>query len=351
MISRPATMNGPPITSNNAQRPRLQQQPITLAPILPIPILTPPSLFVDNEIPRLSVASTSAILIDSPLSSSSSSYLFNPDTVSACSVSPQEIPILSPASYHSSSSKESDHSYSPATPPFSFIEAQQLKQRASLLLQQQFMEVDYDHMNVGLGGSSKGSEVTSTPMFFNVESLTQDEILASAALEELLRSASPTPPRQIIMETAAIEEIQEDDPFYQDPFSPLPLAIVSSPTSRTPWHGSKLQINSGQEYSMAIDTSYWSPSNYNLMNSVDDDLENSPEALALADYFNKGGVGGITALDLGFSKNPAMFPQHLFENQYIHTEEDAKFFLPSQSLCLGYLHPVSLSSSCFRTFH
>ena len=63
-------------------------------------------------------------------------------------------------------------------------------------------------------------------------------------------------------------------------------------------------------------------------------IEFSPEAQALADYFNKGGVGGISALDLGFTYTPSLYPDHLFEPN-APDPDDSRFFLPSQRFCVG----------------
>ncbi|GAA5863556.1 hypothetical protein JCM8547_007284 [Rhodosporidiobolus lusitaniae] len=67
---------------------------------------------------------------------------------------------------------------------------------------------------------------------------------------------------------------------------------------------------------------------------VDNKLENSPAAKQLASYFNAGGVGGITALDLGFPTEPSLFPDFLFQTPIVADEEDQKFYF-----CLGYLYP------------
>lgn len=52
-------------------------------------------------------------------------------------------------------------------------------------------------------------------------------------------------------------------------------------------------------------TSFWDNPSLNI--------EFSQEAEALATYFNQGGIGGITALDLGFSYEPTLYPDHIFE--------------------------------------
>ena len=96
----------------------------------------------------------------------------------------------------------------------------------------------------------------------------------------------------------------------------------------TPWHGAIAPQNAGHEQSSVVGT-------WDSFGVADNGIEFSPEAIALADYFNKGGVGGISALDLGFTYTPSLYPDHLFEPQYVHDAQDAKFFLPNQKFCLG----------------
>ncbi|BGP03475.1 zinc finger, C2H2-type transcription factor [Rhodotorula toruloides] len=67
-------------------------------------------------------------------------------------------------------------------------------------------------------------------------------------------------------------------------------------------------------------------------------LEETPAAQALAEYFNKGGVGGITALDLGFPTEPCLFPDWMFKAPTVH-EDEKRFWMPEQKFCLGYLYP------------
>lgn len=102
-------------------------------------------------------------------------------------------------------------------------------------------------------------------------------------------------------------------------------------SSKTPWHGATALV--GQEN---ISSSVVGGAGWEYDQPDPNGIEFSPEAVALADYFNKGGVGGISALDLGFSSTPSLFPDHLFTSEtYLHTERDRKFFLPTQKFCLG----------------
>lgn len=68
-------------------------------------------------------------------------------------------------------------------------------------------------------------------------------------------------------------------------------------------------------------------------------LEETPAAQALAEYFNKGGVGGITALDLGFPTEPSLFPDWMFKAPAVH-EDEKRFWMPEQKFCLGCTSPL-----------
>ncbi|GAA5930189.1 uncharacterized protein JCM15063_004739 [Sporobolomyces koalae] len=68
-------------------------------------------------------------------------------------------------------------------------------------------------------------------------------------------------------------------------------------------------------------------------------IEESPAALALADYFNKGGVGGITALDLGFPTEPDLYPDWLLNPRHTpfrEMDKDRRFEIPEQMFHMGY---------------
>ncbi|KAM0752218.1 hypothetical protein T439DRAFT_347140 [Meredithblackwellia eburnea MCA 4105] len=64
-------------------------------------------------------------------------------------------------------------------------------------------------------------------------------------------------------------------------------------------------------------------------------LEFTPEAQALAEYFNKGGVGGISALDLTFPTTPTLYPDHIFEPHI--PEDDGKYYIHNDRIHFGYL--------------
>jgi hypothetical protein len=103
-----------------------------------------------------------------------------------------------------------------------------------------------------------------------------------------------------------------------------------------PWHGAMARTGASNEAVSAIGSQNW-----DIFDGGEEGIEHSPAAIALADYFNKGGVGGISALDLGFSLTPSLFPDHVFEPQYVHSGEE-RFFLPAQKFCMGCESPSFL---------
>lgn len=141
--------------------------------------------------------------------------------------------------------------------------------------------------------------------------------------------------------------------------SPQPRFVPNLPLSQVvPWHGAKAVTGSWDNEAIAVVGSDGDISSYetgasssalarwgsdqNLMEIAGNDnyqpdsngIENSPEALALADYFAQGGVGGITALDLGFSYEPSLYPDHLLFEEDESAGRD-QFFLPGQRFCVG----------------
>lgn len=71
-------------------------------------------------------------------------------------------------------------------------------------------------------------------------------------------------------------------------------------------------------------------------------IEETEAAVLLADYFNKGGVGGISALDFGFSSTPSFYPDHLLEPRYKHLDEE-QFYIRNEQCymsCRPRLPPV-----------
>ena len=66
-------------------------------------------------------------------------------------------------------------------------------------------------------------------------------------------------------------------------------------------------------------------------------IEESPAARALSEYFNKGGVGGISALDLGFPTEPSVFADWLVNPSVspFQEDQDRRFELSEQSFHLA----------------
>lgn len=125
----------------------------------------------------------------------------------------------------------------------------------------------------------------------------------------------------------------------QDSYASLESLEPSTDVDR-PWHGSRAVQNAGNESVEVM--GHWEGEPLDHAGGYNG-IEFSPEAQALADYFNKGGVGGISALDLGFTHTPSLFPDHLFEPN-VPDQEDSRFFLPSQRFCVGYAHRPSIRS-------
>ncbi|GAA6010603.1 hypothetical protein JCM11491_002991 [Sporobolomyces phaffii] len=74
---------------------------------------------------------------------------------------------------------------------------------------------------------------------------------------------------------------------------------------------------------------------------VNTPIEESPAAVALAEYFNKGGVGGISALDLGFPTEPSLFEDWLLNPAPSPFMDDAdrRYEISEQMFHLAYLYP------------
>lgn len=189
------------------------------------------------------------------------------------------------------------------------------------------------------GGGFGFAQDTLAPGLSRTGSFTKDEVLASEVLRDLMRS-----------------------PLGLPPTAPHP-----SPMSESPWHGAKAaaraqhqqqqdqdpqtrqdghpssshQLVRGNEAASLVDGQGWgmTTASFTVPGTpaavqVSNKLETSPAAQALASYFNQGGVGGITALDLGFPTEPSLFPDFLFQPQIVH-EEDKRYWLPAQKFCLG----------------
>ncbi|ORY79776.1 hypothetical protein BCR35DRAFT_304607 [Leucosporidium creatinivorum] len=227
-------------------------------------------------------------------------YHYPPSTSTSSTtsyVSPT-LPSLSPASAHSSTSAESPDT--PFSPPTTTE-----------------VPVLSAPLNVFAPSKGLGKQQTLAPEF--TRSFSQDEILASEVLEDLLRS----PPQYAQQSTGFLD----------------PSAFGTDSTASTsqnggkPWHGGMAMTGASNESVAAVGSQGW-----DIFDGGEEGIENSPAAMALADYFNKGGVGGISALDLGFSHTPSLFPDHVFEPQYVHAGEE-RFFLPAQKFCMGYLFP------------
>ncbi|KAI5477366.1 zinc finger, C2H2-type transcription factor [Pseudohyphozyma bogoriensis] len=72
------------------------------------------------------------------------------------------------------------------------------------------------------------------------------------------------------------------------------------------------------------------------------EVEYAPQAQMMAQYFNKSGVDGITALDLGFGYEPSFYPQELLKDTQTAFNADDKFFMPKDKYALPYMGPLSV---------
>ncbi|BGP51752.1 hypothetical protein JCM10450v2_007702 [Rhodotorula kratochvilovae] len=169
---------------------------------------------------------------------------------------------------------------------------------------------------------------TLAPGLSRTGSFTKDEVLASEVLQDLMRT-----------------------PFG----APYPAPPAS--TSGVPWHGAKaaqraaeqpesaqaneavsLVDSSGGDWAFSLGGGAVLPIG-GFGGPVSNKLEVTPAAQQLAEYFNKGGVGGITALDLGFTVEPSLWPEWItMEPKPVH-DDMKRWWLPEQKFCLGYLYP------------
>ncbi|GAA6034728.1 hypothetical protein JCM8097_001141 [Rhodosporidiobolus ruineniae] len=217
------------------------------------------------------------------------------------------------------------------------------------------------------------SNATLAPGLSGTGSFTQDEVLASEVLRDLMKSP---------MSSAAFRQAFGRSVPGDAPMSGGTAAAdgAAGGAGGNPWHGAKAAAKAtstvgggaANESTVLVDANSvagtWgyfdasanggtgstdgalTPNTAAFLNSlaspllapveVSNKLEESPAAQHLAEYFNKGGVGGITALDLGFPTEPSIFPDFLFAPPpMLHDDLDKRFYVPEQKFCLGYLYP------------
>lgn len=183
-------------------------------------------------------------------------------------------------------------------------------------------------LNAFAASNGAGKEQTLAPVF--TRSFSQDEILASEVLEVSNHRAASIrrahiPRRQDLLRSPPQ---YGQTPSFMDP-NASGMETIGSGSDR-PWHGAMATTGASNEAMSVVGSQGW-----DLFDGGEQGIENSPAARGLADYFNKGGVGGISALDLGFSKDICMFPDHIFDTKIVHHDDDMRFFLPTQKFCLG----------------
>lgn len=228
------------------------------------------------------------------------------------------------------------YDYAPPAPPQQQQQPQPQHQPASSAASTSALGTSQIHAPAPMQPSSAFkygtfSQDTLAPGLSGTGSFTKDEVLASEVLRDLMRS----------------------------PLGPAHAMAPASPMNEVSWHGGKAaggmaaararpgrqdQTTVGPNGEVVrasadlVDGQDWTVTGYGAAGvpamQVSNKLETSPAAQALASYFNQGGVGGITALDLGFATEPSLFPDFLFQPQVVH-EEDKRYWMPEQKFCLG----------------
>ncbi|GAA5908520.1 hypothetical protein JCM8208_002653 [Rhodotorula glutinis] len=176
---------------------------------------------------------------------------------------------------------------------------------------------------------------TLAPGLSRTGSFTKDEVLASEVLQDLMRTPFGAPtstPASPGYPWHGARAAQRADERPEAAVSNEAVALVD--TSNSDWAFVPFSYGGG-----AGGGTVGAYGGYGG-GPVSNKLEETPAAQQLAEYFNKGGVGGITALDLGFPTEPSIFPDWLINPKPVHVEPDMRrWWLPEQKFCLGYLYP------------
>ncbi|ORY79777.1 hypothetical protein BCR35DRAFT_352677 [Leucosporidium creatinivorum] len=146
---------------------------------------------------------------------------------------------------------------------------------------------------------------------------TQDEVLATEVLEDLLRVPSRS-------------SQQQSEAPQLSPFVGSPIAGPCGSQTDDLWLGAS---SSSASNSLISTCKGWE-----VTQEDKKPIEETEAAVMLADYFNKGGIGGISALDFGFSTTPSLYPDHLFEPRYKHLDEE-QFYIRNEQCYMSYLFP------------
>lgn len=186
---------------------------------------------------------------------------------------------------------------------------------------------------IGAGGSFAGADAQTlaptlstsdpwkgfAPAKTPPSDLTAGEIEASEVLEKLLRSPRLSPNPAQAGQAYNMELANSYFGQAWDPSAPVDASAQALMAGYTP----------GELGAPMAGTSLWDDPALNI--------EFSQESQLLAEYFNSGGIGGITALDLGFPVQPAsLYPEHLFQPREVH---DARLHIPNEKFCMGFLYP------------
>ncbi|GAA5965937.1 hypothetical protein JCM21900_005703 [Sporobolomyces salmonicolor] len=182
---------------------------------------------------------------------------------------------------------------------------------------------------------------TLAPGLSGTGSFSADEVLASEVLRDLMRSPMQPFHPNLLPGNANPTSSGESSANVLC----APPAVASA--EQEPWHGARAAERPEAKETRNEAVALVGTHDWGLMGGFEgfggqDDMkiEETPAAMALAEYFNKGGVGGISALDLGFPTEPSLFPDWLINPKVTYRDEvDQRFYVPEQMFCLGYLYP------------
>lgn len=192
-----------------------------------------------------------------------------------------------------------------------------------------------------------GTATTDTlaPGLSGTGSFSADEVLASEVLRDLMKSPmSVVRPGMSRGDSGELRPAHPSIPVQEDGVENLQREERSRGKKRDNESNAVLLGNHQNEWGLMGGTDGFGSTR------TDTPIEESPAAIALADYFNKGGVGGISALDLGFPTEPALFADWILNpsNTPFQDEADQRFEISEQmfhlacsSLALPRVFPYS----------
>ncbi|KAI5477593.1 hypothetical protein MNV49_006079 [Pseudohyphozyma bogoriensis] len=188
---------------------------------------------------------------------------------------------------------------------------------------------------------------------------TKDEGLVNGVLEEVLGPDKPVDQYPIIPcpylqqqhderfpvppPPSELGEIADASIALPFPLPPTDTASLSSTLAPSdPFPPSQAPIQPSTSTALSVSSSSSGVASINVQDDVD--LEYTREAQKLADYFNQDGIGGITAMDFGFTYEPSLFPMHVLEgdstlSSYTNLSDD-KFRMTKDKYSWAFLEPT-----------